>query len=624
MKFIKLESFQRRCVNEIKDYYYSNKYSNQWALLNSPTSTGKSFIGLFTLMEIIAENPKLKGIYCTFSSVCESDINQKIVDIKRLGTKINSIEVHTMAYLFKHPELFKNNDYVVVVDEAHHLTKNGEYRNFLKKEKNIKFLLGMTGTPRKSFLADGFNIIKPIYRSDTNFKYPQIIKKEISFNAKYVVEQLGRKDNFYQVENTDQGITELAKYQSISFLINYFTEEVYNKSKRSGQSLIICNSVAIANALVDNINTVFNSEWKSGCITGETPPKLRNIIIENFKNNKIQFLIGVDALVEGFDVPNITSVFIFDNVNSDIRYSQIVGRGLRPDEGKHELSIYDYRLCFDKFQKMLTSEDYLYKSSKHITSSEQEKEDYLKSHYRELTYYAEGKIVYIKTQVDHRKLYQIMIELMGIDTNLLREIAIGSKNCNSIVLTREQIKFFLINITHVLKEVIPYVEDLSENIIEVMDKNFEEIDNSSRNIDCTPRETKIIRLLVEPLIESSFNIQNLKREHPLSNSQRLDLYFSDEKNIYIFEFAIDVADAKLDQIKNYAHVLKSDRDCYGGKDLSFKLFIIGCTYLGNTESRDIDDEIKFINWFDFFFSYILKIKKQDIEQISNELNSKAS
>ena len=97
-------------------------------------------------------------------------------------------------------------------------------------------------------------------------------------------------------------------------------------------------------------------------VIGDMPSKERDDAIKAFKdkNNPIKILINFEVLTTGFDSTNIRCVFITRPTQSVVRYSQMIGRGLRgPKMGGNEecllidvkdnLNKYDEKLAFNHF-----------------------------------------------------------------------------------------------------------------------------------------------------------------------------------------------------------------------------------------------------------------------------------
>jgi DNA repair protein RadD len=77
-------------------------------------------------------------------------------------------------------------------------------------------------------------------------------------------------------------------------------------------------------------------------VTGETPGREREEIIEAFKQRQLKFLVNVSVLTTGFDAPHVDVIAILRPTESVSLYQQIIGRGLRLSPDKTDCLILDY------------------------------------------------------------------------------------------------------------------------------------------------------------------------------------------------------------------------------------------------------------------------------------------
>jgi superfamily II DNA or RNA helicase len=78
----------------------------------------------------------------------------------------------------------------------------------------------------------------------------------------------------------------------------------------------------------------------AGYIDAHTPYKKRKQLFADFESGKIQFLINIRVLTEGFNAPHIRSIFFLRISTSDIFTIQVVGRALRLHQNKSIATIY--------------------------------------------------------------------------------------------------------------------------------------------------------------------------------------------------------------------------------------------------------------------------------------------
>jgi superfamily II DNA or RNA helicase len=67
----------------------------------------------------------------------------------------------------------------------------------------------------------------------------------------------------------------------------------------------------------------------------------RNVILEDFKRGRINYLCVVNMFNEGIDVPEINTIILLRPTNSKTIYLQQLGRGLRKTPLKSRLEVYD-------------------------------------------------------------------------------------------------------------------------------------------------------------------------------------------------------------------------------------------------------------------------------------------
>jgi DNA repair protein RadD len=79
-----------------------------------------------------------------------------------------------------------------------------------------------------------------------------------------------------------------------------------------------------------------------GFVTGETPTKIRDGILERFRAGDIKYLVNVNVLTTGFDAPHIDCVALVRPTMSPGLYYQMVGRGFRLHAGKQNCLVLDF------------------------------------------------------------------------------------------------------------------------------------------------------------------------------------------------------------------------------------------------------------------------------------------
>jgi superfamily II DNA or RNA helicase len=109
----------------------------------------------------------------------------------------------------------------------------------------------------------------------------------------------------------------------------------------AGTILVVSDRVAHCQALAGEL-TRMTPELRMAVLTGRMPAEERTALIGRIRGGEIQVLISTVQLIgEGFDCPGLRTLFITTPIKFSGRLLQVVGRILRPAEGKQP-RVYDY------------------------------------------------------------------------------------------------------------------------------------------------------------------------------------------------------------------------------------------------------------------------------------------
>lgn len=106
-------------------------------------------------------------------------------------------------------------------------------------------------------------------------------------------------------------------------------------------------------------------------IDSKTPAKVREAVINVFKNGEIDIIVNVDIFSEGFDCPDIEFIQLARPTKSLVKYIQQVGRGLRKN-GDKRCIILDNVGMYSRFglpDEVRDWESYFYGESREYSSS---------------------------------------------------------------------------------------------------------------------------------------------------------------------------------------------------------------------------------------------------------------
>lgn len=77
-------------------------------------------------------------------------------------------------------------------------------------------------------------------------------------------------------------------------------------------------------------------------VTGQTPKRTREAMLEEFRAGKVRALVNVGVLTTGVDLPLIDCIVLLRPTASTGLYLQMLGRGMRPHDDKADCLVLDY------------------------------------------------------------------------------------------------------------------------------------------------------------------------------------------------------------------------------------------------------------------------------------------
>ena len=341
-----LRDYQKAASDKAVAFFKDkNKKSNGVMVL--PTGAGKS-IGIADIAHRLNDYVL---IFCPSREIVEQNFKKLcsygILDCSIYSASFNSKEISritfaTIGSVKSHPELFahfKN----IIVDECHLVNPiEGMYKDFFDAVKCK--VLGLTATPyRLSSSRDFGSMLKFITRTKPHVFSEVIYHVQVStlLDMGYLSKvnyypmnptgwnELNLKINTTGADYTDKSVQK--EYERIDFYsyIVHIVQRLMNPKaggKRKG-ILVFTRFLKEAERLTMSI---------PGCVivSGDTPKKERERILEMFKVGEIPVVANVGVLTTGFDYPELDTVVMARPTMSLAMYYQIVGRCIRPYKGK--------------------------------------------------------------------------------------------------------------------------------------------------------------------------------------------------------------------------------------------------------------------------------------------------
>jgi DNA repair protein RadD len=309
-------------------------------------SKGKHILCLAPSAELVNQNAekfRLTGAKCSIfsASAGEKSLRHPVV-FGTPGTVINSIK------------RFGNEFAAVVIDECHGLTNTvKEIVEEIRKVNPMLRVMGMSATPYRmntgyifKYWADG----KPVREDQTKDPYFEACVYRIQ--AYELIEQ-----GF--LTKPTIGKAGAVGYQTLGLELNSRgqfdaadIDRAFHGHGRKTAAIMadIVDQAAYLRGVMIFAATVKHAKEcmaslppeLSALVTADTPKPERQKIIADFKAKKIKYLVNVSVLTTGFDAPHVDMIAILRPTESVGLLQQIIGRGLRVDEGKDTCFILDY------------------------------------------------------------------------------------------------------------------------------------------------------------------------------------------------------------------------------------------------------------------------------------------
>lgn len=353
----KLRPYQQDAVAATLSHFRKAKTP---AVIVLPTGAGKSLViaelarlarGRVLVMahvrELVEQNHAKYLSFDLEAGIYSAGLNRKEMDHKVIFGSIQSIA--------RAPEEFFENFSLVVIDECHRVSLDGETQYLqvvskLQKNNPELCILGLTATPYRMGLGwiYQYHQQKKLIRTEQERIFQKCIYE---LSIRYMIKN-GYLTSPIKIDSpvACYDFSSL-KLRSGSFVVSEI--ETVLKDQKRITPMIIKNIVEMAEdrkgvmIFTSSVNHAIEimkllPPRIAALVTGETPLEERTETIEAFKAEQLKFLVNVSVLTTGFDAPHVDVIAILRPTESVSLYQQIIGRGLRLSPGKNDCLILDY------------------------------------------------------------------------------------------------------------------------------------------------------------------------------------------------------------------------------------------------------------------------------------------
>lgn len=230
---------------------------------------------------------------------------------------------------------------MIVLDECHHATalswtKILNYFGALDKELKI-YVVGFTATMERS---DGDSLGKVFQEIVFERSLLEMVERKELCDVKFSaisttldLKEVSTRNGDYVEKHLVSAVNKDGiNWQIVKGYLQLTNEHNFRST------LVFCVSIEHCKTLCGVLQeNGVNAQY----VTGETVKHERLVILQDFKDGKIQVLCNVLVFTEGTDIPNIDSMILARPTKSKALLIQMIGRGLRLHQGKTHCHVID-------------------------------------------------------------------------------------------------------------------------------------------------------------------------------------------------------------------------------------------------------------------------------------------
>ncbi|MBP6063534.1 MAG: DEAD/DEAH box helicase family protein [Fusobacteriaceae bacterium] len=304
-----------------------------------PTGTGKSKIGEEDIKIYLEKNKDAKVALVVPTVNLK---NQWIDNFKKLDTELsigedpeNQIYVTTYNGLCRKKNEYSQDKFdYILVDEAHHAVAPTTVKTI--QHFKPKFMLGLTATPDR---LDNIKLENIFSKVEREMDLKEAIEKNIlspirCFRVKSNIDLSEVRFNGKKFVNSD--LEKTIVVESRNTLIADVVKKYFGDTELKKQGIIFCVSIKHAEKMAKLLN---ERGIKAKAVSGKD--KKSEEYLQEYIDEKIQFLCSCSLITEGWDAPKTSVVVMARPTLSKVLYCQQLGRGTRKAENKECLYVID-------------------------------------------------------------------------------------------------------------------------------------------------------------------------------------------------------------------------------------------------------------------------------------------
>jgi len=356
MKY-KLREYQQKASDAAVNFFNEDTKRKSNGLLILPTGAGKSLVIADIASRIdeplIVLQPSKEILEQNYSKLLSYDVLDCSIYSASLNCKeIRRITFATIGSVMNHLHDF-DNFHKIIIDECHLVNPSeGQYKEFIEAVDGRK-VVGLTATPyRLGQTIDPKTINSKWKKYGSILKFltrtrPRIFDRVLYFCQ---VKELLDQGYLAKLRYFDMNKLELDNVKLNSTGADYDDKSLFDEMYRVGlyeytldiifrvlhpKSGVQRNGILVfCKFLNDAERLTWELEGICEMVSGTTPKKEREAILERFKSGETKVVANVGVLTTGFDHPALDTIILARPTMSLALYYQMVGRAIRPYPNK--------------------------------------------------------------------------------------------------------------------------------------------------------------------------------------------------------------------------------------------------------------------------------------------------
>ena len=330
-----LKSFQKEAVGKM--------LARDFGTLNSPTGSGKTIMGLFMIAQ--RQQPALVVVHTKdlayqwieqithFLGIEESHVGLIGSGKKKIG---DAITVALVQSLYRCADDVSKRIGHIIVDECHR-TPSRTFTDAVT-EFDARYMLGLSATP---FRRDNLSKLIFWHLGDVHHSVDKshLIQEGHILKAEIILRETKFEPYYDPVNSYSKMLSELTMSDERNHLIAMdVAKEI---QKREGICLVLSDRKKHCETLQSLLR--YKHHLDADLLTGDLSNEQRKNVLQRIKTDEVAVVVATGQLVgEGFDCPNLTTLFLATPIRFSGRVLQYLGRVLRPAADKKGARVYDY------------------------------------------------------------------------------------------------------------------------------------------------------------------------------------------------------------------------------------------------------------------------------------------